>query len=76
MTATTTGGPARRGLLASAAGAAGAFALAGWSARDGSPRGAAPAPQDPDPATSVRPFRGEHQGGIADRPQTYAAIRS
>ncbi|MCA0337641.1 MAG: Dyp-type peroxidase [Actinobacteria bacterium] len=74
MTATTTGGPARRGLLASAAGAAGAFALAGWSASDGSPRGAPPRPQDADPATSVRPFRGEHQGGIADRPQTYAAF--
>ena len=68
-------GPARRGVLASAVGAAGAAALAGWTA--GAPHPAANDP-GPDPrlaaAGATRPFRGARQAGIADSPQTYAAF--
>ena len=67
-------GPARRGVLASAVGAAGAAALAGWTA--GAPHPAANDP-GPDPrlaaAGATRPFRGARLAGIADSPQTYAA---
>lgn len=73
MAAHPSGGPARRGLLASAAGAAGALALGGLVARsDASPT--PPGGPAEDPATRVRPFRGAHQAGIVDLPQPYAAF--
>lgn len=68
-------GPARRGVLASAVGAAGAAAMAGWSARAVHPAGTDPVP-DPhlSAAEATRPFRGPRQAGVADTPQTYAAF--
>lgn len=73
----TTGGTARRGFLTSAAGAAGALALAGWTAT--APSGASTptgttAGTAVGSATGTRPFRGRHQSGIIDHPQPYAAF--
>lgn len=71
---TSTSSPGRRGFLASAAGGAGALALAGVAAtadrRASARTEAAPAPGPHD----RRPFRGSHQSGISDPPQTHASF--